>query len=244
MLKDQLLPSSSTAMSSGPPPSRFRRIGMPLMRMLGGAMGATTTALGAYAIARDSGSIENVVNNIYRMIFGILIVLAELRMSSLLTWFSFLTYFAGLGAFYIFVGGLAMGGEWYELTMAIAMCVMGVLYLGSACACSEYAHQHTARSEASAKAANNERAAASAERAGNGAGSPHKELEDGESRRGGGKGQRLNESPFGDSAGDDEEYGYGGRGGGRAQASRGAYGGGEDDGNPFAGHNPRSSAYG
>src|SRR4051812_17338967 len=34
---------------------------------------------------------------IYRILFGILIIMAEARLTALLKWFSFLTYFVGLG---------------------------------------------------------------------------------------------------------------------------------------------------
>lgn len=65
---------------------------------------------------------------LHRIIFGILIILAELRMTSLLKWFSFLTFFAGLGAFYVFVGGIACGSNWYEIALAVLLCVIGFIY--------------------------------------------------------------------------------------------------------------------
>ena len=43
---------------------------------------------------------------------GLLIILAELRLRFLLVWFSFLLYYIGLGFFYFFVGGLALGDNW------------------------------------------------------------------------------------------------------------------------------------
>ena len=56
--------------------------------------------------------IKNCVLDIYRIIFGLLIILAELRLRYLLVWFSFLLYYIGLGFFYFFVGGLALGDNW------------------------------------------------------------------------------------------------------------------------------------
>ena len=44
-------------------------------------------------------------------VLGILIMLAELRVRYLLVWFSFLLYYIGLGFFYVFVGGLALGNN-------------------------------------------------------------------------------------------------------------------------------------
>lgn len=58
---------------------------------------------------------KTVVNDCYRIFFGILIVIAELRLFGLLSWFSFLKSFIGLGGFYIFVGGLALDDAWYEI---------------------------------------------------------------------------------------------------------------------------------
>jgi len=117
---------------------------MPGLRILGFALGCTVIALGCYAAATEDFDMELTVQNVYRIMFGILIVLAEARLTSMLRWFSFLTFFWGLGAFYIFVGGLAMGDRWYEITMAIAMCSMGFIYLIASCACAEYAHQYQA----------------------------------------------------------------------------------------------------
>lgn len=101
---------------------------MPALRIMGFLSGSTVIALGVYSIAENGASISNIVNNLYRVIFGILIILAELRLSGLLKWFSFLTFFAGLGAFYVFVGGLACGSDWYEIALAVLLCVIGFIY--------------------------------------------------------------------------------------------------------------------
>lgn len=57
------------------------------------------------------------VANIYRILFGVLIIIAEFQYVKLLDWFSFLLTLIGLGGFYIFVGGLALGDEWYAITL-------------------------------------------------------------------------------------------------------------------------------
>lgn len=64
---------------------------MPLLRLLGGAMGLTVIALGAYELAEGSHSLKSIVDNVYRIVFGVLIVLAEMRLTTMLTWFSFLS---------------------------------------------------------------------------------------------------------------------------------------------------------
>jgi hypothetical protein len=47
----------------------------------------------------------------------------------LLRRFSFLASYTGLGAFYFFVGGLALGDAWYEVVLAIVFCFVGLMYL-------------------------------------------------------------------------------------------------------------------
>jgi hypothetical protein len=63
-----------------------------------------------------SAVVKNVVLDVYRIIFGILIIIAELRplviSRYLLVWFSFMMYYIGLGFFYVFVGGFALGSNW------------------------------------------------------------------------------------------------------------------------------------
>jgi len=47
---------------------------------------------------------RSVVANVYRVIFGFMILVAEFQFVKLLDWFSFLCTLIGLGAFYFFVG--------------------------------------------------------------------------------------------------------------------------------------------
>lgn len=76
--------------------------------------------------------------DLYRIIFGFLIMIAELRISKLLVWFSFLLYFVGMGGFEIFVGGLALGtSEAYEYAITAVLCTVGLLYCGLGCCCSD-----------------------------------------------------------------------------------------------------------
>ena len=106
-------------------------------RVLGCTCGLVIIALGIYSFVMDSLDIELVVANIYRIIFGILIVIAELQFVKLLDWFSFLCTLIGLGGFYIFVGGLALGSDWYEITIAIVLVVIGLIYCMAGCTCQD-----------------------------------------------------------------------------------------------------------
>ena len=73
---------------------------MPLMRLLGFCAGGTVIGLGVYSCIQ-SQAIENIVTSIYRIVFGLLIIMSELRLTFLLHWFSFLTFFGGLGGEYL-----------------------------------------------------------------------------------------------------------------------------------------------
>jgi hypothetical protein len=76
-----------------------------------------------------------VVNGVYQIIFGVLMIICEARWQKVLKHFKFLTHFLGLGLFYIFVGGLALGGEWYQIAVAIGLLSVGLIYvlLGICC---------------------------------------------------------------------------------------------------------------
>lgn len=133
-------PSRHTKMSSvkEPPRSPCSIPWIPILRVIGFATGSTVLALGIYDIAAGDHDIKSIVQDIYRIIFGILIDLSELRMKKLLAWFSFLTYYVGLGAFYVFVGGLALGDHWWEIALAVVACSVGILYMTIGCCCPEY----------------------------------------------------------------------------------------------------------
>ena len=147
-------------------------------------------------------------------------------------WFGF----CFLSAFYIFVGGLALGDAWYEIALAIVMCVLGVLYLGSACACSEYAANEQAKRAdevEEAKASGTTYAKEGGSSSSSQAAARYNEMEAGDSRR-----AKLIDNPFGPSDGDSQgEYVP------PNTASRGAYGNNQGGQNPFATARPKGSAY-
>ena len=72
---------------------------------------------------------------LYQILFGILVILAELRITKLLYWFAFLRRRIGLGAFYIFIGFFSVGDEWYVILMMIVFLVVGSTYLILALCC-------------------------------------------------------------------------------------------------------------
>lgn len=72
-----------------------------ILRLVGGAVGGTIAGLGIYQIYLNHTNVKDVVNALYQIIFGLLIITAELRILTLLVWFSFLVTFIGLGGFYM-----------------------------------------------------------------------------------------------------------------------------------------------
>ena len=84
-----------------------------------------------------AADVRVIVLDIYRIVFGLLIMLAELRLKHLLVWFSFLLYYIGLGLFYVFVGGLTAGSNWWEWVIAIVAVVVGCTYCAVGCLCSD-----------------------------------------------------------------------------------------------------------
>ncbi len=81
---------------------------------------------------------KNVVNAIYQIFFGLLIIMSELRWRGITAkWFRFLTTYIGLGCFYVFVGGIALGDQWWAIVLMIVFCTIGAIYLILGCACKD-----------------------------------------------------------------------------------------------------------
>lgn len=91
--------------------------------------------MGLFQLITLSIKPRTLINAVYSIIFGLMILIAEARWSGLLKHFKFLTHFLGLGMFYIFVGGIALGGAWYQYAEAILCLAVGAVYLilGFAC---------------------------------------------------------------------------------------------------------------
>ena len=128
------------------------------LRGLGSAVGGVLIALGIYYLvtgndrgsgAADTTTIKNVVLDVYRVIFGLLLIVAEARVKYLLVCFSFLIYYIGLGFFYVFIAGFALGSNWYEYVIAIVAGFVGGGYCLVACCCAnvEKSHQEPHRLE-------------------------------------------------------------------------------------------------
>lgn len=100
------------------------------LRVVGFTVGGLTVALGFIGLIVLGGlNPRNVINDIYQIIFGLLILLVELRLKSLLVYFKFLTHYIGAGFFYVFLGGLSLGSSWYMIAVGAAEIALGAIYL-------------------------------------------------------------------------------------------------------------------
>lgn len=81
------------------------------IRLTGMILGCVVLAIGIIFLVLPGSSLNprNVINSIYLIIFGMLMIAAEMRWQKLLRYTYFLQHFLGLGMFYIFVGGLCLG---------------------------------------------------------------------------------------------------------------------------------------
>jgi len=103
------------------------------MRIFGALLGVAVIIIGIVSLFQNAINPKNVVNSCYRILFGVLIILAELRMEKWLRFFTFLNSYLGLGIFYVFVGGLALGDAWYEIMLAILFLALGFCYISLGC---------------------------------------------------------------------------------------------------------------
>jgi len=101
-----------------------------ILRFAGGASACVLMIFGMMGIFTLGGlNPKSLIDDIYQVFFGALIILAELRWVRFLKKFSFLTSFLGLGLFYIFVGGLALDQAWWKIFIAMIFMVLGFVYI-------------------------------------------------------------------------------------------------------------------
>ena len=78
---------------------------------------------------------RTLIANVYLLIFGVAMIVAELRLVVLLKYCYFLQHYAGLGLFYIFVGGLILNEHWWMVLVAVVLLAVGIVYLLLGCMC-------------------------------------------------------------------------------------------------------------
>jgi len=105
------------------------------LRCFGGLLGCILVIVGCVVMFTSSLTPRVFVNALYQAIFGIMILIAEFHLIFALKLFRFLTHYIGLGLFYVFVGGLALGNEWYETILAVLFFFVGLIYGVLGCKC-------------------------------------------------------------------------------------------------------------
>lgn len=101
-----------------------------ILRFLGGSSACVLIVFGLIGVFTLGGlNPKDLVDDVYQVIFGALIIFAELRWVRFLKQFSFLTSFLGLGLFYIFVGGLALDQAWWKIFVALIFITLGLVYV-------------------------------------------------------------------------------------------------------------------
>jgi hypothetical protein len=105
------------------------------LRVLGGACGAAILTLGILCFF-FCDEVRYYFTATYQVIFGILIILGEVGIDSLLSNFPFLRYFFGKGLFFIFVALFSIGdGEPYEWVIVSVLILTSIFYLVLGCGC-------------------------------------------------------------------------------------------------------------
>jgi len=104
-----------------------------ILRVCGGVTGVVLIAVAIYIIATlsfDGGNgIKIFMNAFYQVIAGILIIMCEARWVTALIYFRFLIHPFGIGMYYVFVGGLALGSAWWQYVLAIIFWTIGLVYV-------------------------------------------------------------------------------------------------------------------
>jgi len=116
-----------------------------ILRFLGGAAACVLIIFGLIGVVTLGGfNPKTLVDDFYQMLFGALIICAEMRWVRFLKQFSFLTSFLGLGLFYIFVGGLALDSGIAMIVMAVIFWALGLVYVGLFCMRRNYSDPNAA----------------------------------------------------------------------------------------------------
>jgi len=108
-----------------------------ILRVCGGVTGVVLIAVAIYIMATlsfDGGNgIKTFMNAFYEIIAGILVIMCEARWVTALIYFRFLIHPFGIGMYYVFVGGLALGSDWWQYVLAIIFWSIGLVYMALWC---------------------------------------------------------------------------------------------------------------
>ncbi len=110
-----------------------------MVRFVGVLLGIVCIVYSIYELSTYSSSDpSDGVRFVYFILYGTLILLAEFRVEHLLEWFAMLKSAGGLGTFYIFVGGNALGrgGAFGYVVFGMAI-FTAIFYFIMAASCKE-----------------------------------------------------------------------------------------------------------
>ena len=119
---------------------------MKSVRLFGAITGLVVMALGIFLLVTLSLNPRVAVNAIYQIIFGAMMIIAEVRWVRLLKYFYFMQHFLGLGMFYIYVGFLCIGGTWYQYAVAGVCLGVGLIYFTLGLGCRKMGRENFRRS--------------------------------------------------------------------------------------------------
>jgi len=91
--------------------------------------GILTVIVGVFSLISVTLDLKLIVNGFYEILFGGMMVLSTLRVEKVLRKIEILRGYRGLGYFCLFIGGLALGGSWFDYALAIYMFFFGFIYL-------------------------------------------------------------------------------------------------------------------
>jgi hypothetical protein len=101
-----------------------------ILRLLAIACAGTIIAIAVLSIIfSGTANLQYYISWIYDIIFGVLILLSELRINKLLYWFAFLKRKVGVGIFYIFVVFFVVDNRWWDYLVGAVLFTIGLIHI-------------------------------------------------------------------------------------------------------------------
>eukprot|EP01083_Nonionella_stella_P278830 948293_1 len=80
-----------------------------------------------------SVNVRSYILSFYYVVFGLLSICAELKFELIHSYLFILFSYSGRGFWYIFLGSIALGGEWWAILIALFLIMLGCLNLFAGC---------------------------------------------------------------------------------------------------------------
>lgn len=98
-----------------------------IARVAGALLSAGVVVSGAVQLFTDASSVKEVVNGLYQLLLGLLLLVVEARRLGWLGMMTFLRTHTGLGAAQVFVAGLVLGSAFWQVALACGLAAVGVI---------------------------------------------------------------------------------------------------------------------